>query len=162
MLDTNHRHTVEYSLEKTAQRLHEPFPWLTGEALLNMIWERDRQLKKGLFREPVKPDSLLRPKEVQRMLGISKTWFWDLLSNGVLPRVRLARNAVRVPLSAVHDYIEARKAEAQESPAPNATDKDVDPGNNARDRTPTVSTDVRLCTSETRDSAQEKNEGELP
>jgi predicted DNA-binding transcriptional regulator AlpA len=161
MLDTDCRHMVDYNLEKTARRLHEPFPWLTGETLLNIIYEKDRQMKKGLFREPVEPDALVRPKEVQRMLGISSTWFWDLLSRGVLPRVRLAKNAVRIPLSAVHAYIEARKAEALADSSPESADQDASPGSDVPDRTAMVSTSVQPGTAQTGESARQQHRGDL-
>jgi len=111
MLDADHRQTLDYRLEQTAERLQSRFPWITGERLLDLVYMRDLQIKKGLFKEPVEPDRLLRAVEVQGILGCSARWVWYLLKRGELPRVRLAANAVRVPLSALRDYIEAHSAE---------------------------------------------------
>lgn len=46
---------------------------------------------------------LLRGEDVQRILSISKTTYWELIWSGQLRSVRIGR-AVRIPREALDDY----------------------------------------------------------
>lgn len=47
---------------------------------------------------------LLRPPEVARLLGVSRSRAYELIASGVLPSVRIGRS-IRVPLAALRAWI---------------------------------------------------------
>jgi excisionase family DNA binding protein len=53
---------------------------------------------------PDEADKLLTPLEVQQILGLSRSTVYRLLSNGLLPTVRIQRS-VRVPLRLLREWI---------------------------------------------------------
>ena len=59
-----------------------------------------------------KNDALLvKVSEGARLLNISQRTYWDLLHERKLPCVRIGR-AVRTPLAAIHEFIEANSIPA--------------------------------------------------
>jgi len=62
------------------------------------------------------PRRVLRPKEVQRRLGIGHTRFYEIVSSGRLRLVRLGERSVGVIEDELDDYI-GRLADAREANA---------------------------------------------
>ena len=52
---------------------------------------------------------MLRPAEAAEAIGVSRSKLYELLSSGALPSVRLG-SSVRVPVSALRDWIERQLA----------------------------------------------------
>jgi len=50
---------------------------------------------------------LLRPSEAAQVIGVSRSKVYELLSEGVLPAIRLGR-VVRVPLEALRRWVAER------------------------------------------------------
>ena len=50
---------------------------------------------------------LLRPTEAARLLGISRSKLYELLNSGEIPTLHIGRS-VRIPLAALHSWIESR------------------------------------------------------
>ena len=61
---------------------------------------------------PPVPKLLLKPEEGMEVLGVGKTTFFSLLKTGEIKSVRIGR-ARRVVAASLHDYVEARLADAQ-------------------------------------------------
>lgn len=59
-------------------------------------------------------DELLRVRDVQRVLDVSRTMAYKLVSDGVIASVRVGR-LVRVRRSALDDYIAGRSKKAEGS-----------------------------------------------
>ena len=58
-------------------------------------------------------DSLLRRRDVERRIGLSRAWIYAAMARGDFPRpVKIGERAVAWPESAIYKWIEARKAEA--------------------------------------------------
>lgn len=58
-------------------------------------------------------ERLLTVGEAARFLGVKERTLRDWLAFRRLPRVKLGRRAVRVPLSALHDFVEAHTIRAR-------------------------------------------------
>ncbi len=59
--------------------------------------------------EPV----LLRVPEAAQMLGIGRSLAYELIAAGELSVIRV-RSVMRVPVSAVHDYVDRQQAESKD------------------------------------------------
>jgi len=60
------------------------------------------------------PDRLLRRSAVEELTGLPKSTLYRRVAEGSFPRpIRLGRRAVAWPQSAIVEWIEARKAEAE-------------------------------------------------
>lgn len=62
--------------------------------------------------EPV----LLRVPEAAQMLGIGRSLAYELIASGELSVIRV-RSVIRVPVSAVHEYVHRRQAQSRDGAA---------------------------------------------